>query len=424
MSRLDELIQEMCLDGVEYCLFEDVCQYVRGITYNKHDEINIDGVDGECVLRANNITLESNTVNFDDVKRVRFGVKIKDTQRLKKNDILICAGSGSKEHIGKVAFIDIDSVYTFGGFMGVIRCDKTRLEPRYLFHIMTSPIFKNHLRKVSGGNSSTINNINNDTWKNFEVPVPPLEVQREIVRVLDNFTLLRAELSAELSARRKQYDEYLNKLLDIATLEPSKIMSVGELFEIKNGLNKEKSAFGKGTPIVNFTDVFNKRYLTADMIKGKVTLSENEIERYRVRKGDVFFTRTSETKEEIGMSSTVVDDIPDCTFSGFILRARPLTGLLIPKFCAYYFSTNQVRDSIIRYASFTTRATTSGSKLSKIPVPIIPISEQERIVSILDRFDILCTDISSGLPAEIEARTKQYEYYRDKLLSFKRKETA
>lgn len=195
--------------------------------------------------------------------------------------------------------------------------------------------------------------------------------------------------------------------------------SVGELFEIKNGLNKEKGAFGKGTPIVNFTDVYNKRWLSGSSLKGLVDVSDDEAERYSAKKGDVFFTRTSETKEDIGMSSTLIEDIPNCVFSGFVLRARPTTDLLLPKFCAYYFSTQKVRNTIVRYAAFTTRATTTGPKLSKIMVPILSIEKQQKIVDILDRFDALCNDLTSGLPAEIAARQKQYEYYRDKLLTFK-----
>ena len=198
------------------------------------------------------------------------------------------------------------------------------------------------------------------------------------------------------------------------------MISFANLFDVRNGLNKEKSAFGKGTPIVNFTDVFKKRYLTKDDVKGLVKVNNDEIIRYSVKKGDVLFTRTSETKEEVGMSSTLIDDIPNCVFSGFLLRARPKTDLLIPKFCSYYFSTNNVRNTIIRYASFTTRATTTGPKLGYIIVPVPELAEQERIVSILDEFDTYCNDLTKGLPAEIEARQKQYEYYRDKLLSFKR----
>ena len=153
-------------------------------------------------------------------------------------------------------------------------------------------------------------------------------------------------------------------------------------------------------------------------------MSDDEISRFSAKKGDVFFTRTSETKEDIGMSSTLVDDIPNCVFSGFVLRARPKTDLLLPKFCAYFFSTDAVRKTIVRYASVTTRATTTGPKLSKIMVPIVDIDKQQEIVDILDRFDGLCNDISEGLPAEIDARQKQYEYYRDKLLNFKEKEAS
>ena len=117
----------------------------------------------------------------------------------------------------------------------------------------------------------------------------------------------------------------------------------------------------------------------------------------------------------------LLDKVENCVFSGFVLRARPKTELLLPKFCSYFFSTTQVRQQIIQKSTFTTRALTSGPKLSSILVPIIPLEEQQRIADILDKFHSLVTDISQGLPAEIEARKKQYEYYRDKLLSLKEK---
>ena len=197
-----------------------------------------------------------------------------------------------------------------------------------------------------------------------------------------------------------------------------KFLPVSELFEFKNGLNKGKEFFGKGIPIVNFTDVFKNRWLTKEMLKGRVTLSPAETERYSAKKGDVFFTRTSETQEEIGMTSVLLEDIENCVFSGFVLRARPKTKLLLPKFCSYYFSAAHIRKQIIKNSTFTTRALTSGPKLSKILVPILSFEEQLRLTTILDNFHSLVTDISEGLPAEIEARQKQYEYYRDKLLTF------
>lgn len=157
MSRLDELIQEKCPNGVGLFKFDDVCQFVRGITYNKSQEAKTSSDTDIAVFRANNITLNSNTLNYDDVKMVVGTVKVKDTQWLRKGDILMCAGSGSKDHIGKVAFIENDMEYTFGGFMGVVRCNASIL-PRYMFHILTSGYFAKHLEFAI--NSATINNIN------------------------------------------------------------------------------------------------------------------------------------------------------------------------------------------------------------------------------------------------------------------------
>ncbi len=137
MSKLDDLINKLCPSGVEYKLFFDVCDYIRGITYSKNDELN-DGSEGIKVFRANNITLKTNTLNFEDVKVVSHDVRVKETQLLKKDDILICAGSGSKEHIGKVAYIFENLDYTFGGFMGVVRSKENKLNSGFLFHILTS----------------------------------------------------------------------------------------------------------------------------------------------------------------------------------------------------------------------------------------------------------------------------------------------
>ena len=196
---------------------------------------------------------------------------------------------------------------------------------------------------------------------------------------------------------------------------------MGDYFKFKNGINKGKQFFGSGDYIVNFTDVYNNRWLVKSMLKGKVQTEPKDLVAYDARKGDVFFTRTSETKEDIGMASALVENVERCVFSGFVLRARPLTDKWIPKFCSYYFSTSQMRQQIVRYASFTTRALTSGPRLSKLLLPVISKEEQNRIVAILDRFEALTTSLQHGLPAEIAARRQQYEYYRDKLLDFKRK---
>lgn len=164
------------------------------------------------------------------------------------------------------------------------------------------------------------------------------------------------------------------------------VISLGEIFEFKNGLNKSKEYFGQGTPIVNYMDVYKNRGLFAKDLKGMVALSRQEIKNYEVEKGDVFFTRTSETVEEVGTSSIILDDVVDTVFSGFVLRARHKTDRLDNEFEKYCYSTYQVRKEITSKSSYTTRALTNGSHLSKvkIAVPATKIEQHSIAVAIGD----------------------------------------
>ena len=156
------------------------------------------------------------------------------------------------------------------------------------------------------------------------------------------------------------------------------------IFVFKNGLNKEKNAFGKGTPIINYTDVWKKRGLKIKDIKGKVTLNKNEIENYIAKKGDVFFTRTSETINEIGLTSVLLEDIANCVFSGFVLRGRPVNNLIVDKYNQYCYSLDFMRNEIIKKSSYTTRALTNGELLSQVCINLPTKPEQEKIAEILD----------------------------------------
>ncbi|MBY0346215.1 MAG: restriction endonuclease subunit S, partial [Neisseriaceae bacterium] len=173
---MNNILQMLENCAVEWKTLGEVAEYVRGLVYNKSSESS--NGQGYKVLRANNITLSSNLLNFDDVKIVNFDTKVKSSQKLYQNDILISAASGSREHVGKVAFIDEDIDCYFGGFMGVVRCSDV-LNSRYLFHIFTSDIFQKYLDEML--NSSTINNLNSRVMGEFKIPIPPLAVQAEIV---------------------------------------------------------------------------------------------------------------------------------------------------------------------------------------------------------------------------------------------------
>ncbi|MBL7704166.1 MAG: restriction endonuclease subunit S [Taibaiella sp.] len=168
--------------------------------------------------------------------------------------------------------------------------------------------------------------------------------------------------------------------------EDWELVRIGDSFQFKNGLNKEKTFFGYGFPIVNYMDVFKYTFITSD-IKGKVFLSKQELRNFEVTKGDVLFTRTSETQEEIGYSSVVVEELKDTVFSGFVLRARPFNNLFDIKFCGYVFSNRIVREQIISNATYTTRALTNGRVLSDVKIPLPPLPEQQAIAETLTHTD-------------------------------------
>jgi type I restriction enzyme S subunit len=167
------------------------------------------------------------------------------------------------------------------------------------------------------------------------------------------------------------------------------LIKIGECLEFKNGLNKEKEYFGQGTPIVNYMDVYKYAGIRAKDLTGLVTLSNAEIKNYEVKKGDVFFTRTSETVDEIGVSTVVLDEMVDTVFSGFVLRGRPKNDKIYLEFKKYCFTAAIVRKQIISTASYTTRALTNGHLLSNVSLPLPTKAEQTAIATALSDIDEL-----------------------------------
>ena len=176
-------------------------------------------------------------------------------------------------------------------------------------------------------------------------------------------------------------------------VKPWDTATIGDFLDFKNGLNKGKEFFGHGTPIVNYTDVYKKRGLMKNDVCGKVSLTSDEIHRFDARKNDVFFTRTSETPEEVGMSSVLLENIDDCVFSGFVLRGRPKNDMLVPEYCKYCFTTEAVRSAIIMGCTYTTRALTNGKQLSAIEIAVPPKPEQKAIAQSLTEIDELISSL-------------------------------
>lgn len=407
------LIEKLSLEQVEYKPFNEVCEYIRGITYNKSQEAKEENEKNWKVLRANNIDLQRKVLDLRDVKEVDSSVKVKESQRLRKNDILICAGSGSKEHIGKVAFIREDMDYTFGGFMAVIRVISEKINSRFLFHILAGNLFSEFLAKKL--NVSTINNLNSALIKNFQIPLPPLPIQQEIVRILDTFTNLTAELTAELTARRKQYEYYRDELLTFDR-DRNEVLwyPLGEICNVVSGgtPSKKTSSYWENGTI---------KWLGSTVCKNEKTV--DEVTKYITLEG---LNSSSAKLMPIGTTliALVGATIGKVAYLPFEAAINQNIAGICPK------DTKSVDSSYLYYAC--TRlyqeflSLTQGQKLAmanlsfvrslKIPVP--PIDEQKRIAEVLDKFNAICSDLRVGLPAEITARQKQYEYYRDRLFIF------
>lgn len=429
MSLLEELLKKYCPDGVEYKTFSDTASYIRGVTYSKSKEVNNDNEKEYWeILRANNIDLYSNTLNFNDIKKISKDVKINKNQFLYANDIIICAGSGSKEHIGKVAFIDNDIPYSFGGFMGVIRANEDILLPRYLFHVLTSTIFKKHLN--FNINSTTINNLSSQIMNILKIPLPPIEVQKEIVRILDEFTLNTTELQEllhkEYISRKKQYEYYRDKLLTFG--DDVELQNFGDVCNIVTDYVAAGSFkdIAKNVEYIRSPD-YAQLVRTTDI---KNNFKNNDFV-YINKKAFDYLYRVNLDKEciilpNIGINCGEVYYIKP-ELLPYKNNALAPNAILVRsdktnnQFLSYLFKVNFFQKQLRKIISTAGQPKFNKTELKKIKIPVPPLEEQERIVKILDCFDALCNDISSGLPAEIEMRKKQYEYYRDKLLTFKEK---
>ncbi len=444
MHKIERLLQTLAPKGVEFRKLGDIGEYIRGVTYKKNQEIN----NLECgikVLRANNITL-SNHLNFEDIKVINKNVKIRKEQYLKKNDILICAGSGSSEHIGKVAFINTDFDYVFGGFMGVIRIRE--VNSRFVYHIFTSNIFKQYLEKSL--NTTTINNLNANILQNFLIPIPPLEIQQEIVKILDAFTELNTELNTELKARKKQYEYYQNMLLDFkginlnhkdakmsAKTYPKPLKSLLQTLAPK-GVEFRKL----GDMTISFTkqtgfdySAFIKPALIKEYLPNYIPFIQNKdfLGHYINYKTDYFIPNEiairfpqillNEKCLLISISGSigkvaVFNHSQDAFIGGAIavLKFKEKKSL---DFVMHFLMSASGQKLLLNGVKSGSHKNLTIADLKKITIPIPPLEIQQEIVKILDQFSALTTDLLAGIPAEIEARKKQYEYYREKLLTFK-----
>lgn len=404
MSKIDELIAKYCPNGVEYKELGKVCKFQRG----------------------NSIT--QNDVTEGDVPVIAGGQKPSYYHNKSNRTGETIAVSSSGAYAGFVSYWTIP-VFLSDSFS--VNPDMELLTPKYVYYFLKHNQEKIHNTKRGSG----VPHVHGSSIAKLLIPIPPLPVQQEIVNILDKFTELEKELEKELEeelkARHKQYKYYRNRLLSATEVNGKWLMNgvevewktLGELGIFYGGLSgKTKADFQDGNAkYISYMNVYSNIAINTN-INDFVRIGENENQN-RVEYGDVLFTGSSETPDECGISSVLTEKISEPLYLnsfcfGFRLHDK---NLFLPDFLKYLFRDDIIRKQIARTANGVTRFNVSKKLFAKILIPIPPLSEQERIVEILDKFDSLVNDISISLPAEIEARRKQYEYYRSKLLCFKPK---
>ena len=244
----------------------DVCEFERGLTYSKTDEVEFST---NVVLRANNVDLITNQLIFDELRYISDKVYVPPTKKIKKDSLIICTASGSKSHLGKVAYIDDDYNFAFGGFMGLLIPLKI-IHPKYFFYMMISPEYKSFIDSLSNG--SNINNLKYSDLQMFQLPLPPLAEQQRIVARLDAAFAAIAEASAaaesNLRNARALFDSYLDQVFSTrgAGWVERRLGDVALEFGRGKSKHRPRNApelFGGNYPFIQTGDVRNSsRFIT------------------------------------------------------------------------------------------------------------------------------------------------------------------
>lgn len=279
-----------------------------------------------------------------------------------------------------------------------------RVECRFLFYLTISHAFRNNGASWMYGAGGQ-KRVPDDFIRDFRHQIPPIDVQQHLAEYLDCSIARIDSLIKKKQQQIKLLQEKRAALISHAVtkglnpdarMKDSEIEWIGtipETWEIKrlrflgnceNGISIGGEFFGTGDPFVSYGDVYRNRELPAK-IDGLVQSSASDKARYSVEKGDVFFTRTSETVEEIGISSVCLNSIADAVFAGFLIRFRPRGEKLDKVYSKYYFQNNLLRAFFVKEMNIVTRASLSQDLLKQMPVLIPPIEEQVRIASLLER---------------------------------------
>ena len=392
MNKIQQLIQQYCPNGVEFKELGEVVKIQRGVRVVRNQLLK----DGKYPVYQNSMK----PLGYFE----KYNYKANTT-------FIISAGAA-----GDVGYSDVDFWAADDCFLCICR---DNLRSKFLYYILLC----NQTYLYSRVRRASVPRISREAISKLQIPIPPLQIQQEIVKILDSFTQLEAELEAELEARRAQYEYYRNQLLNATEVSGKWLMNgvevewktLGEVGEFVRGSGLQKNDFTKnGVGCIHYGQIYTFYGFSANKTKSFVS-PELATKLRKAKKGDLVIATTSENIEDVCKAVVWLGNEEICISGETYIFKHTQNA----KFIAHYLRTPLFLDFKKQNRTGTKVIRVHGDKLKKFQIPIPPIAEQNRIVEILDKFDSLVNDISIGLPAEIDGRRKQYNYYRGKLLDFK-----
>ena len=403
MENIEQMIKRLCPEGIEWKKINEIGTIYRGVAFSKKDFVET-GI--PCIHYGQIYTKYGNSAykTFTNVsEQLSKGKKL-----AKKGDLVMAVTSENIEDVGKcLAWLGDEDILVSNHACYI----RHSLNPMFLAYYLQSSYFFKYKKKISKG--VKVIDLDLNMFGDMLIPVPPLEIQNRIVEVLDKMT----ELEAELEARKQQYEYYRNKLLTfdgngggIRQVTWKKISEICTKVSSGGTPQSSNSKYYGGTipwlrtQEVDWTDIYDT---SVKITQDGMNNSSAKI----IPVNCVIVAMYGATAAKACINKIELTTNQACC------NLQIDANQALYKYVFYWICTNYEQ---LKKLGEGSQSNLNAKKIKDYPIPVPPLEEQARIVSILDRFEALTTDLQSGLPAEIEARRQQYEYYRNKLLTFEK----